>query len=205
MKPTQIDRQRVGDRHQQLCIRAELFVAVTFGGTTRLIERAEPVALEPACADARRYWSEAARDVADDLPRIAPAIFATHIGAQRLGRRGGQQVDDAADRLAAPDHRLAAANHLDPADIAGQQRAEVEPAAGGGGVVQLHPVDQHDVLVVLRPPDAEARDRARPAAARHGDAGNGPQQVGHRLCLAGADFGGGDDRDRLAGVGGGLW
>jgi hypothetical protein len=101
-----------------------------------------------------------------------------------LRRAGGDQVDHASDGLAAPQHRLRPAQHLDARDVAGQEVAEVEAAAGRRRVVQLHPVDQHHRLVGLRPANADGGGRSLAAVAVDRDAGRLGQRVGDHHGLA---------------------
>src|SRR3546814_11175280 len=71
------------------------------------------------------------------------------MAAQALRAALGDDVDDAADRIRTPDRALRPAQHLDPLDVVGEQRREVELGAVDR-VVDLDPVDDDQRVVCLR-------------------------------------------------------
>ena len=164
--------------------------------------RGETVGL--GCAAARRQRADAVGGEVE--PRQAPAHRAAlaadrRAGADRLARagldvearlerpvgQGGDQVDHAADRLAAPQDRLRPAQDLDAGGVADGQVGEVVAAAGRGRVVHLDPVDHHHRLVGIGAADANAGERAEAAVAGEGHAGRADQEVGDDHRLAGVD------------------
>ena len=117
-----------------------------------------------------------------------------------LGRAAsppGDDVDDAADRVAAPQRALGAAQHLDALDSAGEEIAEVEFGTARW-IVDLDPVDQHQGLVRFRAPDADLREGAGPSRTADGDAGDLAQDLADGAVLPGVDVVAVDDGRRAA-------
>ena len=106
------------------------------------------------------------------LARVVPAVAGDHVQPRAL-RLAGDDVDHAADRVAAVDRR---ARSLDDLDVVDEVRVDVLD----GGValrarIDAHAVDQHDGLVGVRAADEQRGLGA--AAAHHVDAGVEAQQV----------------------------
>ena len=162
-------------------------VAVRLGSV--LVGR-DPVGGVVAAGHAPGDLLAGAAEASAQIAGLARAAFDVDRALEGLGRVGGDDIDHAADGLAAPEGGLGAAQHLDARDIADQQVPAVEAALRRGRVVQLDAVDQHHGVLGLRAPDIQAGGLARPAVTREADARLLSQQF--------------DDRDRLAGLDGGL-
>ena len=194
----QVERDGVGESHVDLGVGAVVAIGVALGAGR---DRGEAVGAGIVAAHAERHRAELARDVADHARGVAPTVFGRSVRRQILGRLAGDDVDDAADRLAAPQHRLRSAHDLDPLDIAGDEVAEVVAARGGRGIVDLDPVDQRDGVVRIAAADEHRGDRAEPARGGDADAGNGAQQVGDSDRLTLRDLRVGNHGDRLRHLG----
>src|SRR3546814_18714620 len=72
----------------------------------------------------------------------SPPIFGASIEREFFGGLPRDHVDDAANGLTAPKYGLRPSHDFDSLDIAGEQIAEVEAAAGSGRIVQLYPIDE---------------------------------------------------------------
>ena len=197
----QVEADAVGEIDAQAAGRAILAIAVTLGAVGR---GRDAVAAQIAAGQRARDRPAAARDAALRVEAVGIAIFGAGARLQPLGRFFGDDVDDAADRLAAPGDRIGAAQHFDALDAGRQQIGEIEAAAGRGGIVDAYAVDHDQRLLRLGAAQAHAGEAAQAAVARHGDAGGGGQEVGDRHGLAAIDLVAGDDGDGLADFGGRL-
>ena len=106
----------------------------------------------------------------------------------------GDQVDDAADRLAAVHRAHRAAHDLDAVEVLGQQMREIGRAIGSRRIVDGDAVDQHQHMVGIGAADEDRRLRARPARLLHRDAGHGLQHLARRPQLAALHLLLGNDR-----------
>ncbi len=93
--------------------------------------------------------------------------------------------------------RVRAAQHLDPADVAGQQMAEIIGVADAAGIVDFHAIDQDQGLRRFGTAQRYAGDRTRAAGAIEPYPGGGGKQIDDVGRLAFLDRFGIDDRDRL--------
>ena len=94
---------------------------------------------------------------------VARAIFE---GADHAGFGAGGDIDHAADRLAAPDRAVGAAQDVELARHACKLVAEVEPAARSRWIGHAHAVDEDQQLVRARPANVHAGEAADAAIAR---------------------------------------
>jgi hypothetical protein len=110
----------------------------------------------------------------------------------------GDDVDDAADGVAAPLAGRRPAQHLDAFDVVGGQPVEVEGV--GSRVLEVHPlpVDQHGGMAGIRAAKVQLGQRPLPAAALHADAGRVLQDILDLGRLAVLDRLVGDHRHRPA-------
>ena len=191
----QIDRDAVRHVDPERGVRAIVPEAVPLPARRERGYAASPVI---AAADARRDGSELTGDIGEPLSGVVPATFGARVDCQPLGRLAGNQVHNAADRLAAPQHGLRAAQHLYMRDVTDQEVAEVEPAAGRRRIVDLDAVDQRHGLVALGAAYADGRYGARSAVADDGDAWGLAKEVGDDLRLATLDRLGIEHAYRLA-------
>src|SRR3546814_11330419 len=72
---------------------------------------------------------------------------------------------------------LRPSHDFDSLDIAGEQIAEVEAAAGSGRIVQLYPIDEGNGLLAFRAPDVDRRGCANAAVAGERSARHGTEQI----------------------------
>ncbi len=114
-------------------------------------------------------------------------------------RRG--DVDDAGDGLAAVDRRLAAAQHLDAADVVGREARERGIDLRRGRVGDLDAVDEDAGIGLGCAAQCEARDRAGGAGLVDVDAGLVGEIVEREGPGVGLDGGAVDHRDGGAGAG----
>src|SRR5690606_37010544 len=133
-------------------------------------------------------------DAAGDLA-VAIAADAGHgVVVEALGRRAGEHLDNAADRLRAVQARVRAAHDLDALDLLDRQALEGRHA--GGGRADAHPVHQHQHLVGGGAAHEQRAELAQAALVAQVDAGTAAQQVLQRGGLAALDGCAVDDLDR---------
>ena len=190
----QVEAQRIAERDLQSGISGEILVSVLLGADRR---RRDAVGAKIGAANSARNCARSARHVGFGVERVAISIIGRGARGKAIGRRRGCQADDAADRLAAMDHRVRTAQHLDPADVAGQQMAEIIGIADAARIIHFHTVDQDQSLRRLGAPQRYAGDRSGAAGPAEPHSGHCREQVDHIDCLALFDRGGIDDRDRL--------
>ncbi len=204
--PVAVGRAQLGrdcfvDTPQPAHVGAGVAIAVLLAAAAIVVERGDAIGRQVLARDAPREALTAGFGACLHRRRAALAAFGGIGRQQRSFGNRRDDVDDAADRLAAPQRRLRSAQHFDAHVIARQQVGEVEAAAGRGRIVELDAVDQHDCLVVLRAANAQLRGAAETSVARHGDARRSCEQIGDRQLLTGADLLGVDQRDRVADAG----
>src|SRR3546814_14224731 len=88
----------------------------------------------------------AAADAAVQAVRAERTALGGRMATPARSAASGDDVDDAADRIRAPDRTLRAAQDLDPLDVVGEQRREVEFRAVDR-IVHLDAVDDDQGLV----------------------------------------------------------
>ena len=95
--------------------------------------------------------------------RVGLLIAAADLDEAALGVAGfaGDDVDDAVDRIGAPERGARAADHLDALDVLGRDRLHVPVDAGEQRRVDAAPVDQHQQLVGERLRRVVAAEAAR--------------------------------------------
>ena len=133
---------------------------------------------------------------APGVERVGAAdVPALDLGARPAeARAAGDDVDDAADRLGAPEGRGGAVEDLDPLDRVGRD-VEVERVVVRLGVVDRLPVHEDQRAVVVGP--AEGDVGLDPgAAAPHVDGGEVPEEVGQRAGRQPLDLLAAEDGDR---------
>ena len=231
----QVEAVQVGGRTRGLRFRPIVTVALDgdgVGGAGRPVELESALRLGPVVVrvDAALRHRVGAPDVADvgapgevvaDPSAVADRgaaieASAAHGHERALGLVGlaGDDVDDAVDRVGAPECRARAADHLDAVDVFRDDVLGVPVDAGEQRIVDRPPVDQHQQLVRERLVGEVARETARrdyPAVrAGLGDEqiGRQPQNVGQARGAGAGDLVVGDDverrwrvAERLAGLG----
>ena len=178
---------------------ADLIVAIALGA---LVIGGDAVGRQPPRGQRAVDAIVSARDSAAAIGGAERPAFELRMALEAVGRLLGHDIDNAADRLTAPRHRIGSAQHLDALDRAGEQIGEIEPARRRRGIVDPHPVDQHQRLRRFGAADVQAGQRAEPAAARYGNARRGRQQIRKRHRLALLDRVAIDHGDRLADIAG---
>ncbi|MNJ42444.1 hypothetical protein D3C77_374150 [compost metagenome] len=119
--------------------------------------------------------------VAAGKPQAAlPALVAAGGQAQArlqplLGAATGEDLDDAANRIAAIDRRARATQHLDSLDLVDVEK--LQAAVTGGGVGDAYAVHQHQALRGLAASNVDTRHAAATARWRNLDAGYPCQQI----------------------------
>ncbi len=191
----QVQGHRVRHLDVQAAGQAGVGVAVILGP---LGEGREAVGVVAAGRQTPAQALVSAADPAAEIGRAARAGLGVEAALQGFGRFGRDDIDHAADGLAAPQGRLGAAQHLDTRRVADQQVAEVETALGRGRVVQLDPVDQNDGVLALGAANVDARRGADAAVASEADTRRLGQKLDHGRGLARLDGGLGQDSDRGA-------
>ena len=158
-------------------------------------DRGNAVSGEGLAADppAQRAGHPAQRGAGTD--GIARSGFDVEAAFQWRLRAGGDDVDHAADRLASPERRLGATQHLNSLRIPDEQIGEIIAAAGRGRIVELHPVDDHDGLFGFRTADAQRCGGAIAAVSGQADARRAQQQFGCADILRPVDCGLVQNRD----------
>src|SRR3546814_6704565 len=76
---------------------------------------------------------------------------------QRSFRQGGDDIDDAANGLAAPENRLWATQHFDTRRIPDEQMGEIIATPGRGRIVEFYSVDHHHGLIGFRTANADRK------------------------------------------------
>ena len=98
----------------------------------------------------------------------------------------GNDVDDAADRVAAPQCALGPAKHFDALDFVRKEISEVE-FRSVRRIAHLDPIDQNEGLIRFRAPDADLRLGSDVSRATDGDAGNLAEDLADETVLLGVD------------------
>src|SRR3546814_6985329 len=136
---------------------AEIAVGIACDAGQTVIEVGNAIGTEITRAKACRHRAKYTRNIPDGLCRVAPPIFGASIEREFFGGLPRDHVDDAANGLTAPKYGLRPSHDFDSLDIAGEQIAEVEAAAGRGRIVQLYPIDEGNGLLAFRAPDVDRR------------------------------------------------
>ena len=126
---------------------------------------------------------------AAEIARSVAAHLGLQVALQRLGGPRGDDVDHPADRLAAVERGLRAAQHFDAGDVAADQVGEVVAGARIGRVVDLHPIDQSNGLVGVRAADEHRGGFTRTAIATDAEPGRAIQDIGDAGFLVQLDLG----------------
>src|SRR3546814_16539875 len=84
--------------------------------------------------------------------RLTRSSLDIEAALQRSFRQGGDDIDDAANGLAAPENRLWATQHFDTRHIPDEQLGEVIGTPGSGGIGSFYTVDPtHGLTAFPRP------------------------------------------------------
>ena len=140
--------------------------------------------------------ARAAADRTGETARPVRAAFHRQAGFGIALALAGDDIDHATHRLGAVKRRLRAAQNLDPLDIIGRHRAEIELAAGRCRITDADAVDHHHRMARFGPAQPQSRKPCGSAILGDGDTRHRTHDIGQRLRAPFLDFVGTDDRDR---------
>src|SRR3546814_10641110 len=98
----------------------------------------------------RSHRPRLASDGSARAHRLTRSSLDIEAALQRSFRQGGDDIDDAANGLAAPENRLWATQHFDTRRIPDEQMGEIIATPGRGRIVEFYSVDHHHGLIGFR-------------------------------------------------------
>ena len=179
---------------------AEIVIAVGLTIAVPGVGRRYPVAA--VVVRGNSIFNRATSAVCGDVETIRVERAAFRLRAQNqwfTGSALGQDIDDAADGIAAVERRLWTAQHFDAVYAVREHIAQNRVTGSGTGIVDPHAVHQYQCLSCLRTADQDVGRLAGTSVAHHGRARRSCQCVADNIDLLRIDVVGCDHRHGSSG------